>query len=53
VTIAEHLSILEAVIDGDLFEAERRYLRNLDVSQAVVEQRVLAVISRMTGPVTP
>lgn len=53
VTIAEHLSILEAVIDGDLFEAERRYLRHLDVSQAVVEQRVLAVISRMTGPVTP
>jgi DNA-binding GntR family transcriptional regulator len=52
-TIDEHLSILDAVLDGDLLEAERRYLRHLDVSQAVVEQRVLAVISRMTGTVGP
>jgi DNA-binding GntR family transcriptional regulator len=49
ITIEEHLAILDAVIDGDLLEAEHRFLQHLDVSLAVVEQRVLAVIRRMTG----
>ncbi len=38
-TIDEHLAIIEAVLAGDLVEAERRFGMHLEVSLAVVEER--------------
>jgi DNA-binding GntR family transcriptional regulator len=50
-TIAEHVGIARSVLAGDLVEAEQRFLGHLDHSQAVVEQRVAAAITRMaTAP---
>lgn len=48
-TVHEHLAIVDAVIDGNLLEAERRFVDHLDASLAVVEARVLAAIARMTA----
>lgn len=46
-TIAEHVGIAAAVATGKVDEAERLFLAHLDVSQAVVEYRVVAAIARM------
>jgi DNA-binding GntR family transcriptional regulator len=52
-TIDEHLGIARAVLAGDLVDAERRFLGHLDLSQAVVERRVAAAITRMARPADP
>ena len=50
-TINEHLGLAHAVLDGALAEAERLFIAHLDDSQAVVERRVSAAITRMaTAP---
>jgi DNA-binding GntR family transcriptional regulator len=46
-TIAEHLGIVEAVLVGDVADAERRFAVHIGQSIAVVEQRVSAAIARM------
>lgn len=46
-TIDEHLGLVDAVLAGDLAEAERRFTEHLDRSVAVVEERVLRAIARM------
>ena len=46
-TIAEHLGIVEAVLVGDVDDAERRFAVHIGQSIAVVEQRVSAAIARM------
>lgn len=46
-TIDEHLGLVDAVLAGDLAEAERRFTEHLDRSIAVVEERVLRAIARM------
>lgn len=46
-TITEHLGIVEAVLEGDLDEAQRRFCSHLDRSAAVVEERVTAALVRM------
>lgn len=46
-TITDHLGIVEAVLDGDLGEAERRFSLHLDGSMAVVEDRVGRAIANM------
>lgn len=48
-TIAEHLGIVEAVLVGDIDDAERRFGLHVSLSIAVVEQRVAAAISRMAS----
>jgi DNA-binding GntR family transcriptional regulator len=50
-TIEEHLGIVEAVIEGDIAEAEKRFCSHLDRSVSVVDQRVSAALVRMaTAP---
>jgi DNA-binding GntR family transcriptional regulator len=50
-TIDEHLHLAAAVLTGALGDAERLFVAHLDLSQAVVEQRVAAAITRMaTAP---
>jgi len=46
-TIDEHLGIVEAVLAGDLADAERRFAVHIGQSIAVVEQRVSTAIARM------
>ena len=46
-TVDEHLGILDAVATGDVTEAERRFMTHLDLSVAVVEERVARAIARM------
>lgn len=46
-TIEEHLGIVEAVIEGDITEAELRFCSHLDRSVSVVEERVTAALVRM------
>lgn len=48
-TIEEHLGIVEAVLAGDLAEAERRFGMHLEVSLAVVEDRVARARERMSS----
>lgn len=50
-TISEHLGIVEAVIEGDITEAELRFCSHLDRSVAVVEERVTAALVRMATAV--
>lgn len=53
-TIEEHVGIVEAVIEGDITEAEARFSNHLDRSVAVVEQRVTVALARMaTTPQMP
>ena len=47
-TVTEHLDLLDAVLVGDVVEAEHAYLAHLETSLAVVEERVAAAIARMT-----
>jgi len=46
-TIGEHLEIVSAVLDGDLAEAERRFVEHLGRSKAVVSEHVDRAIARM------
>jgi DNA-binding GntR family transcriptional regulator len=46
-TIEEHLTIVDAVLGGDLADAERRFGMHLEVSLAVVEDRVARARERM------
>jgi DNA-binding GntR family transcriptional regulator len=46
-TVAEHLGLVEAVLRGDLRDAEERFLAHVGQSMAVVEERVAAAIARM------
>ena len=46
-TIEEHLEIVVAVLDGNLPEAERRFVEHLDRSKAVVSEHVDRAIARM------
>ena len=46
-TIEEHLSIVEALLEGQLALAERRLNRHLRISRQVVEQRSAMALSRM------
>lgn len=48
-TIKEHLSIVEALIDGDLPLTEERLVRHVSVSRRVVERRAALAISRMVS----
>jgi DNA-binding GntR family transcriptional regulator len=48
-TIAEHLGIVDAVLAGDLADAERRFALHVGHSIAVVEDRVTKAIARMAG----
>jgi DNA-binding GntR family transcriptional regulator len=48
-TVADHLGILDAVLDGDLATAEQRFTSHLDGSIAVVEERVNRAIARMVN----
>jgi len=48
-TVEEHLGILAALVAGDVNEAERQFLAHLDLSVAVVEERVARAIARMAG----
>jgi DNA-binding GntR family transcriptional regulator len=52
-TIEEHLAIIDAVLAGDLVEAERRFGMHLEVSLAVVEERVARAQERMSSAPTP
>jgi DNA-binding GntR family transcriptional regulator len=46
-TIDEHLSIVDALVGGELKLAERRLNRHLRISRQIVEQRSAAALSRM------
>jgi DNA-binding GntR family transcriptional regulator len=46
-TIRQHTSILDAVLDGDLATAEERLIGHFDESLAVVEERAALAIARM------
>jgi DNA-binding GntR family transcriptional regulator len=48
-TIAQHLEIVDAVLDGDVEVAVRRFDEHLTQSLAVVEQRTLQAIALMAG----
>jgi len=46
-TISQHLDIAEAVLDGDLTAAHRRFTMHLGESIAVVEERASRALARM------
>ena len=46
-TIDQHLGVLEALLDGDLAQAEQRLLGHFAESLAVVEERVDLITARM------
>ncbi len=48
-TVAEHLDIARAVLDGEVATAEALFLAHIGRSQSVVEERVLAAIARMAS----
>lgn len=48
-TIAEHLGIVEALLTGDLGETERRFGAHVELSIAVVEERVHRALARMAN----
>jgi DNA-binding GntR family transcriptional regulator len=48
-TIAEHLAILDALLDGDDVGAQARLVTHIDGSQAVVAERVHRAIVRMAS----
>ena len=49
VTIEEHLALVGALLDGDVAEAELRFVSHLDASLAVVEERVHRAVARMVA----
>ncbi|MCU1345298.1 MAG: transcriptional regulator, GntR family [Acidimicrobiia bacterium] len=48
-TIEEHLALVDALLDGDVAEAELRFVAHLDASLAVVEERVHRAVARMVA----
>jgi DNA-binding GntR family transcriptional regulator len=52
-TVAEHLGLVEAVLVGDLNEAEERFTVHVGRSMAVVEERVAVAIARMAATPHP
>jgi DNA-binding GntR family transcriptional regulator len=46
-TIEQHVGVLDAVLDGDLAEADRRLVDHFSESLAFVEQRAAMAIARM------
>jgi DNA-binding GntR family transcriptional regulator len=46
-TIQEHLGLVAAVLEGDIVQAELRFVEHVDRSMAVVAQRVERAIARM------
>jgi len=52
-TVEQHLGIVEAVIAGDVAEADAQLNRHLFESLAVVEQRAGAALARMIADRTP
>ena len=46
-TVTEHLSIVDALIEGDRALADRRLVRHLAISRRVVERRSAVALSRM------
>ncbi len=48
-TIREHVALVDAVLAGDIAEAERQLIIHIDSSAAVVEERVTKAVARMAG----
>lgn len=48
-TVEQHLGVLDALLDGDLGEAEVRLVGHFEESLAVVEERAALTIARMLG----
>lgn len=48
-TIPEHVALIDAVLAGDIVEAEGQLVTHIDSSAAVVEERVTKAIARMAG----
>lgn len=48
-TVTEHLSIVDALIEGDRELADRRLVRHLAISRRVVERRSAVALSRMVN----
>ena len=48
-TIREHVVLVDAVLAGDVVEAERQLVTHIDDSVAVVEERVTKAIARMAS----
>jgi DNA-binding GntR family transcriptional regulator len=48
-TIREHVALIDAVMAGDIVEAEGQLVTHIDNSVAVVEERVTKAIARMAG----
>ena len=48
-TIREHVALIDAVLAGDIVEAEGQLVTHIDSSVAVVEERVTKAIARMAG----
>ena len=48
-TIGEHVALVDAVLAGDIVEAEGQLVTHIDSSVAVVEERVTKAIARMAG----
>jgi DNA-binding GntR family transcriptional regulator len=48
-TIAQHLSIVEALLATDLHVAELRFVHHLGESMAIVEERVMRALARMAS----
>ena len=48
-TIEEHLALVDALLEGDVAEAELRFVAHLDSSLAVVEERVHRAVARMVA----
>ena len=48
-TIREHVALIDAVMAGDIVEAEGQLVTHIDSSVAVVEERVTKAIARMAG----
>jgi DNA-binding GntR family transcriptional regulator len=48
-TIREHVALVDAVLAGEIAEAERQLIIHIDSSAAVVEERVTKAVARMAG----
>jgi DNA-binding GntR family transcriptional regulator len=49
ITIVEHLSLVTALLNGEVAEAELQFVAHLDASLAVVEERVHRAVARMAA----
>lgn len=51
-TVAQHVGIVEALLDGDVRSSELRFVNHLGESMAVVEERVMRALARMATGTT-